>query len=269
MHTGLKSIHCPVGAIDLLKLAGRAKACAAALTLVLCAVLAIAGCSMASGSEYADAKPLIAQEQDGQTGQSVPESLPPAEQGASVTAQTAMQVAAPEAQPLSAQMPAEPSPVSDPPQPEEIPSTVISSAEKLPIEIPLAEIPPAEMPLAEMPSTEEPPDIEIPDETQEVQEEEDDGLLFIDIFDSPVPAPGVIPNVIGKTREEAEMLILESGFCVEINEIYSDTAPISIVVSYSSEGSMGNVLQELGRTVVLNVCIGKSLTVETSGESID
>jgi len=278
MHTGVKSIRRPVDRIDLLKFTGRAKACAAALTLVLCAVLAIAGCSMASGSEYADAKPLIAQEQDGQTGQSAPESLPRAEQGDSVAVQTALQRAAPEAPPLSAQMPAEPSSVSEllpeqvlspesPQEPSPVPDPLqpakISPAEKplteellaetssteiQPTEIPLAEMAPTEIPPAEMPS----PDMEIPDEAQE--EEDDDGLLFIDIFEDLVPGEGIIPvpSVIGKMWDDAKSELESSGFIVEPVEVYSDTAAIGTIVNQHPFP----FFQQRGSLIELDVSIG-------------
>ena len=46
------------------------------------------------------------------------------------------------------------------------------------------------------------------------------------------PRSVIVPDVTGKTREEAQAILTEAGFVVgTVTEDFSDTAPVGVVIS--------------------------------------
>lgn len=80
-------------------------------------------------------------------------------------------------------------------------------------------------------------------------------LSFVDGFGKDKEV--AVPNVVGKTAEEAKTLLEEEGFKVEINDtiISSEFEPGEVT---SQDPEAGMVVKKKGTTILLNVCKNKS-----------
>ena len=244
MRNGQKTNNCHANKISRRKMNGRSVVGVAVLVLVLCATLALSGCSMASGSDRADAMLLIAQSQESEpagaasvettvqegTGAVLETSQTPAE-----SEHTTEQMAPPESTPeLIRDLLATPEPIAEP-----------APVPVQPAELPLLPDTPTDMPAVDM---------ENPEEVSE--ESTDDGLVLFDFPENNVPGSGNIPvpSVIGMMWDDAKRELESSGFIVEPIEVYCDTAAIGIVVGQHPFP----FFQKSGSLVELDVCIGKN-----------
>lgn len=75
----------------------------------------------------------------------------------------------------------------------------------------------------------------------------------IKVYISKGDGKNVVPNVLGKSKNEAVSLLEQAGFNVKINEVYDDAVPAGSVISQSA---LPETRLELGATVTIDVSLG-------------
>ena len=92
---------------------------------------------------------------------------------------------------------------------------------------------------------------------------DDEPVLFV-IEDNPIPGEDIllVPDVVGMSREVAERTLLDSGFNVAVNEVYSDTEITDTVIAQHMPIGGLEFLQPRGSIIEIDVCLGTIPRIE-------
>ena len=91
-----------------------------------------------------------------------------------------------------------------------------------------------------------------------------EGFPMVDVVVSGGPAPRVVPNVVGFTKEAAEQTLTELGFAVKVEEEYSDTVPEGKIM----QQTYANEEKDYGSEITITVSKGKMKVDESKTHAI-
>ncbi|MBR2471662.1 MAG: PASTA domain-containing protein [Clostridia bacterium] len=91
-----------------------------------------------------------------------------------------------------------------------------------------------------------------------------DGRPMVEVVVSGGPAPRVVPNVVGLTREVAEQTLTELGFTIKVEEEYSDNIPAGTIMLQNH----ANEERDYGSEITITVSKGKMKVDESKTHAI-